>query len=295
MKGIILAAGKGTRLYPMNQITAKTLLPIYDKPMIYYPISTMIEMGIKDLLLIVDSENKAIYQRIFGDGSQLGISLKIITQPVQRGIADAFILAEDFIGDDSVCLILGDNIFLPISFSMTKYFDPAKFTTGALIPAYRVSDPERFGVVEFDKDNNVISIEEKPEHPKSDCIVPGLYFYDNRVIDIAKQIEPSARGELEITSVNQKYLEMRELKVTPMHGVSWYDTGTPDSICSAIQVCSSVRKCDRFIGFPEIAAYESGFIGLDQFEDLIPSVNSDYTSALRSYLKAKSGLIDKED
>ncbi|MCM1219797.1 MAG: sugar phosphate nucleotidyltransferase [Lachnospiraceae bacterium] len=295
MKGIILAAGKGTRLHPITQVTAKTLLPIYDKPMIYYPLTTMIELGIKDILLIVDSATKNVYQHMFGDGSQLGINLQLMTQPVQRGIADAFILGEDFIGNDSVCLILGDNIFLPMNRGMKDLIDVENFRFGAVVTACKVRDPQRFGVVEFDEDGKVLSIEEKPKEPKSDYIIPGLYFYDSSVVNTAKNLEPSALGELEITDVNQRYLNISELKVAPLTGISWYDTGTPDSMADATTCIQAMKKCGVSIGYPEIAALDAGFISIDEFQDLIPSYTCDYARTLTEYLKAKSGLNDKEE
>ena len=269
MKGIILAGGHGTRLYPNTIAVSKQLLPVYDKPMIYYPLSMLLLAGIKDILIISTPEDTPLYKKLLGDGSRIGISLTYKIQDTPRGLADAFILGADFIGDDSVCLILGDNIFY--GQNMTGVLqNTIRDLDGATVFGYPVKNPKEFGVVEFDKDNNVISIEEKPEQPKSNYVVPGLYFYDNQVVDIAKNVKPSARGEIEITSVNNAYLAMGRLKVSLLgRGTAWLDTGTPQGMLKAAEYVEAVQsRQGYYVSCIEEIAWRRGFITSEQLYEL---------------------------
>jgi len=277
MKGIILAGGLGTRLYPITKGISKQLMPIYDKPMIYYPLSTLMLAGIKDILIITTPHEQAQFKRLLGDGSDIGISLRYAVQPSPDGLAQAFIIGEEFIGSDKVTLILGDNIFYGHDFggSLKACTDP----DGGVIFAYPVSDPERYGVVEFDSDMKAISVEEKPAEPKSNYAIVGLYFYDNSVVKIAKNIQPSDRGELEITAVNDEYLKQGKLKVVTMdRGSAWLDTGTFESMNDASEYIRVIEKRTGLkIGCPEEIAYREGFIDADQLHAIAePLVKNGY-------------------
>lgn len=265
MKGIILAGGKGTRLYPITKSVSKQLLPIYDKPMIYYPLSVLLLADIRDILIITTDEDISDYRRLLGNGENIGVRLSYAIQKEPRGLAEAFILGEEFIGCDSVCLILGDNIFH--GQELTKTLHAArKRNSGATVFGYPVKDPRQFGVVAFDDSGKVLSIEEKPQKPKSNYAVPGLYFYDNRVVEISKSIKPSARGELEITAVNNAYLEMEELRVELLgRGMAWLDTGSPEGLLKAAEYVEAVQSRQGFyISCIEEIAWRRGFISTEQ-------------------------------
>ncbi len=287
MKGIILAGGKGTRLYPMTKVVSKQLLPIYDKPMIYYPLSALLLANIREVLIISTPEDLPVYEQLLGDGSKLGIRLEYKVQESPRGLAEAFILGEEFIGDDKVCLILGDNIFYGQYFSKLLK-DAQSFDEGGTIFAYPVKDPTAFGVVEFDKEHKVVSIEEKPAQPKSKFAVPGLYFYDNNVIEIAKTVKPSARGEIEITAVNNAYLEKGLLNVTVMgRGMAWLDTGTPDGMLRASEYVEAVQSRQGFyVSCIEEIAWRRGFINDEQLKAIGEELKStDYGKYILSLLE----------
>ncbi len=283
MKGIVLAGGSGTRLYPITKGVSKQLLPVYDKPMIYYPLSVLMLSGIRDILIITTPEDQAGFQSLLGDGSQFGINLTYKVQPSPDGLAQAFIIGEEFIGNDNVCLVLGDNIYFGQNFS-PKLLSAAARTKGATVFGYQVKDPERFGVVEFDENQKAISIEEKPKNPKSNFAVTGLYFYDNQVIEIAKSIKPSARGELEITCVNNEYLKRGELSVELLgRGFAWLDTGTFDSLMDAGQFVQTVERRQGFkIACLEEIAYNHGWLSSEDLKKFAVSMQK---NSYGQYLK----------
>ena len=272
MKGIILAGGSGTRLYPITKGVSKQLLPIYDKPMIYYPLSVLMLSGIRDILIITTPEDATAFHRLLGDGSQFGLHLSYAEQPSPDGLAQAFIIGEEFIGKDDVCLILGDNIFYGQHFSqmLAQAVTNVQQEQKATVFGYYVKDPERYGVAEFDQEGNVLSIEEKPKNPKSNYAIVGLYFYPNKVIEIAKQIKPSARGELEITSVNQEFLQAKELKVQLLgRGFAWLDTGTHESLTEATNFVETLEKRQGLkISCLEEIAYRKGWISKEKVREL---------------------------
>ena len=274
MKGIILAGGSGTRLYPITKGVSKQLLPVYDKPMVYYPLSVLMLAGIRDILLISTPEDIGAFQRLLGDGSEFGISLTYAVQPSPDGLAQAFILGEAFIGDDSVCLVLGDNIFYGQGFG-PMLRKAAQSEQGATVFGYQVKDPERFGVVAFDANKRAISIEEKPLKPKSHFAVTGLYFYDNDVVQIAKQVQPSARGELEITSINQAYLERGDLNVELLgRGFAWLDTGTHESLLEAAHFVETIEKRQGYkVACLEEIAFYNGWLNADDLQRIGQSLN----------------------
>ena len=292
MRGIILAGGAGTRLNPLTKVVSKQLIPVYDKPMIYYPLSTLMLAGIKNILIISTPQDLPKFKELFGNGQEIGLSISYREQPKPEGIAQAFIIGEEFIGTNSVCLILGDNIFYGHNFSMTlQRMEGLK--EGACIFGYWVANPQRYGVVEFNKNNEVISIEEKPKYPKLNYAVPGLYFYDNGVVDIAKNLKPSARGELEITDVNLTYLKKGNLKVELLgRGYAWLDTGTPDSLLDASNYIATMeRRQGLKIGCIEEVAFRMDYIDKNQFEGIIERLPAnDYRKYLEMILKEEQKI-----
>ncbi|GAB4114367.1 MAG: glucose-1-phosphate thymidylyltransferase RfbA [Candidatus Caldatribacteriota bacterium] len=292
MKGIILAGGAGTRLNPLTKVTSKQLIPVYDKPMIYYPLSTLMLAGIRDILIISTPQDLPKFIALFGNGREIGLNITYKEQPKPEGIAQAFIIGEEFIGNDSVCLILGDNIFYGHSLSLTLQ-KMVELKKGACIFGYWVADPQRYGVVEFNDNHKVISIEEKPKYPKSNYAVPGLYFYDNEVVDIAKNLKPSARGELEITDVNLTYLKKGNLKVELLgRGYAWLDTGTPDSLMDASNYIATIERRQALkIGCIEEVAFRMGYIDENQFQEIINKLpKNDYRAYLEIILKEKQKI-----
>lgn len=277
MKGIILSGGTGSRLYPLTIVTNKQLIPVYDKPMIYYPLTTLIQSGIRDICIISSPSHIGLYKQLFKDGSQMGLNIVYREQPEPKGLAEAFIIAEDFIDGDSVCLILGDNVF-------HGSFEKPKYDFNALIYGYRVKDPRAYGVVELSSGGTVISIEEKPTQPKSNYAIPGLYYFDKRVVEYSKLVKPSSRGELEITDIMRRYMKDNELKVIVMSkGTSWLDAGTPQSLFQASAYVQAIQeRAGIMIGCIEESSYKAGFITTDKYKQLIDGLpNSEY----RSYLE----------
>ena len=288
MKGIILAGGSGTRLHPLTLSVSKQLMPIYDKPMIYYPLSTLMYAGINEILIISTPKDLPLFKNLLGDGKKYGCSFEYAVQEHPNGLAEAFLIGEDFIGEDKVALILGDNIFYGTG--LDKLLQANNNPDGGIIYAYRVNDPERYGVVEFDQDGKAISIEEKPEHPKSNYAVPGIYFYDNTVVEIAKNIKPSHRGELEITDVNKEYLKQGKLSVSTLdRGTAWLDTGTFQSLMQASQFVEVIEQRQGLkVGAIEVVAYEMGYIDEAQFKRLVePLLKSGYSKNLMQFLNKK--------
>lgn len=284
MKGIILAGGSGTRLYPLTKAISKQIIPVYDKPMIYYPLSTLMLAGIRDILIISTPRDIQVFKELLGDGHQIGLEFTYVVQEQPRGIAEAFIIGESFINHERVALVLGDNIFYGQSFSETLR-EAYMRQEGATIFGYYVKNPKEYGVVEFDKEWNALSLEEKPEHPKSNYAVPGLYFYDREVVDIAKSIVPSARGELEITSINKEYLKNGKLKVQPLgRGSAWLDTGNPDALMDAANYVAVIQKRQGlYISCIEEIAYKRGFIDREQLERLAQKLgNTSYGKYLKN-------------
>ena len=282
MKGIVLAGGSGTRLHPLTLAVSKQLLPVYDKPMIYYPISVLIQSGIREILIITTPHDLSLFQKLLGNGNQIGCSFEYATQEKPNGLAEAFIIGKEFIGKDSVALILGDNIFY--GSGLSKLLQGNINPNGGIVYAYHVNDPERYGVVEFDQENNAISIEEKPKQPKSNYAVPGIYFYDNTVIEIAESIQPSDRGELEITDINKAYLKQGKLKVAILdRGIAWLDTGTFDSLMQAGQFVQAIEERQGLkIGAIEEAAYRAGFIDKSQLKRIMQALQkSGYANNLQ--------------
>lgn len=292
MKGIVLAGGSGTRLYPLTKVTSKQLLPIYDKPMIYYPLSVLMTAGIKDILIISTPQDTPRFETLLGDGSQFGISLSYAVQPSPDGLAQAFIIGEDFIGDDTAAMVLGDNIFSGhgLKKRLKKAVENAETGKGATVFGYYVDDPERFGIVEFDENGKAISIEEKPEKPKSNYCVTGLYFYDNRVVNLAKNLKPSARGELEITDLNRLYLEKGKLNVELLgQGFTWLDTGTHESLVDASNFVKTIEQHQhRKLACLEEIAYLNGWISADEvLENSKDMMKNQYGQYLKAVIDGK--------